>query len=97
MPDIDVFDIIKINIHTIGAGQTRGSDNCCVNMHAIQRYDLKQETVKAEKYCTNTDNILKSNNKIKPTVKSRLSETIEYFLSGWSYDSNKKRSAKTTQ
>ena len=30
-------------------------------------------------------------------VKSRLSDKMEYFLSGPSYDSNKKRSAETTQ
>ena len=30
-------------------------------------------------------------------VKSRLSDTTEYFLSGLNYDSNKKRSAETTQ
>ena len=65
-------------------------------MHAIQSDDLKQETVKAGKYCTNTNSILKSNNKIKPMVKSRLSETIEYFLSGLNYDSNKKRNTETT-
>ena len=97
MPDIDVHDIIKINIHTIGAEQTRGSDNCFANMHAIQRDDPKQETVKAEKYCTNTDSISKYSNKSKPMVESRLSETINYFLSGPSYDSDKKRSTEITQ
>ena len=29
-------------------------------------------------------------------VKSRLSETLEYFLSGLNYDSDQKRSAETT-
>ena len=28
MPDIDVLDVIKINIHAIGAEQIRCSDNC---------------------------------------------------------------------
>ena len=96
MPDIDGLNIIKLNIHTVGAEQTRGSDNCCANMHPIQRDDPKQETVKAEKYCTNTDSISKSNNEIKPMFKNRLSEAIEYFLSEPSYDSDKKRSAETT-
>ena len=50
-----------------------------------------------EKCYTNTDSISKSNNKTKPVVKSKLSERIEYFLSGPSYDSDKKRSAETTQ
>ena len=46
MPDIDMLNILKVNIHAIGADQTRGSDNCCTKMHAIQGDDLKQETVK---------------------------------------------------
>ena len=60
-------------------------------MHTIQGDDPKQQTVKAEKCCITIDN------RIKPMVKSRLSETTELFLSGLSYDSNKKRSAETTQ
>ena len=66
-------------------------------MCTIERDGLKQETVKAEKYGTNTDSISKSNNKIKPTIENRLSETIEYFLSGLRYDSNKKRSTESVQ
>ena len=54
MPDIDTLNILKVNIHAIGAEQTRGSDNCCANICTIQRDNPKQETVKAEKYCTNT-------------------------------------------
>ena len=55
---------------------------------------MKQETDGAEKCCTNTHSISKSNNKNKPSVKSRLSDTIEYFLLGLSDDSNKKSSVK---
>ena len=95
MPDIDVLDVIKMNIHTIGAEQTRGSENCCTNMCTIQRGDPKQETVKAEKYCTNTDSISKPNNKRQPMVESRLSETIDYFLSRLSNDSDKKEGRKS--
>ena len=58
-------------------------------MHDIRKDNPKQETVKAEKYSRNTDNISKSNNKIKPMGKSRLSETIEYFLSGLNYGSDR--------
>ena len=36
MPDTDALNIIKINIHTIGAEQTGGSDKCCTNMHTAQ-------------------------------------------------------------
>ena len=97
MPDIDILNIIKINIHTIGTKQTSGGNICCVNMYAVQRDDLKQETVRAEKCYTNTDNISKSNNKTKPLGKSKLSITVEYYLSELSYDSDKKRSAETTQ
>ena len=53
--------------------------------------------VKAEKCCTNLDGISKSNNRIKPMANSRLSDITEYSLSGQSYDSDKKRSAETTQ
>ena len=66
-------------------------------MHAVHRDDPKQETVRVEKCYTNTDNIAKSNNETKPTVESKLFETIEYFLSGLSYDNKKKRRAKITQ
>ena len=86
-----------INIHTIGTEQTRENDNCCANMHTREGDDLMQETVKAKKCCTNIDGISKSNNRIQPMVKSRLSDITEYFLSGPSYDSDKKRSAETTQ
>ena len=72
MPDIDMLNVLKINIHTIGAEQNRGNDNCCTNMHAIQGDDLMQETVKAEKCCTNIDSISKSNNRTKPMVKSKI-------------------------
>ena len=66
-------------------------------MCIIQKDEPKQEPVKAEKYQTNIGSIPKSNNKSKPMVESRLSETIDYFLSGLSYDSNKKKSAEITQ
>ena len=56
-----------------------------------------QEMVKAGKCCTNIGSISKSNKRVKPVVKSRLSDTTEYFLSGLSYDSNKKRNPETTQ
>ena len=58
---------------------------------------MKWETNGAEKSYTNTDTISKSYNKNKPTVKNRLSKTVEYFLLGPSFDSDKKRSAKSTQ
>ena len=89
MPDIDALNIIKINIHRIHTEQTGDSNNCCANRPTVQRKDMKQETDEAEKCYTNTDNISKFNNKIRQ-VYSRLSNTIEYFLSGQSYDSNKK-------
>ena len=66
-------------------------------MNTIQWDEPKQETFRAEKCYTNIDTISKANNKTKPMVKSKLSKTIEYFLSGPSYDSNKKRNAETMQ
>ena len=49
MSNIDMLNIIKINIHSIGSEQTGGSDNCCANMHTVQRDDPKQLTVRAQK------------------------------------------------
>ena len=43
------------------------------------------------------DSISKSNNKTKPMVNSKSDKTIEHFLSGLSYGSDKKRSAETTE
>ena len=95
MPDINMPNILKINIHAIGTEQTRGNDNCCANMQAVQGNDQMQEMIKDEKCCTNKDGISKSNSRVKSMVKSKLSDTTEYFLSGPSYDSKKKRSAET--
>ena len=67
----------------------------CKQAHCPEK--KKQEIDGAEKCYTNTDSISKSNNKKKPTVETRLPNTVEYFLSGLSYDSNKKRSAKIIQ
>ena len=97
MPDTDMLNIIKISINTIGAEQTRGSNKCCTNMHTVHGVKPKQETGRAEKCYTNMDSISKSNNKMKPMVKRKSHKTTEYFLSGLSYKSDKKRSAETTQ
>ena len=94
MPDTDVLNIIKINIHAIGTEQTGDSDKCCTNMHIVQEDGPKQERVRAEKCYTNMDSISKSNNKTKPVVNSEASKAIEYFLSGPSYEHNKKRVLK---
>ena len=49
MPDIDVLNIIKVNIHSICTQQTGDSDNSCANRPATQREDTKQEINRAEK------------------------------------------------
>ena len=97
MPDIDALNIIKVNIHSIGTKQTGDSDNCCRIRTTAQREDTKQETNRVEKYYTNTDSISKSSNKNKPMVDNQLSNTLENFLPGPSYDSDKKKSAEITQ
>ena len=83
--DTDALNIIEINFNAIGAEQTGGSDKCCANMHTFQG-DY-----------TNMNSISKSNNKTGPMFKSNSYKTIEYFLSGLSYESDKKGSAETTQ
>ena len=72
MPDIDTLNIIKKNIHAMGAEQTGGNNNCCANRSTVQRKDMKQETGGVGKCCTNTESISKSNNVNKPMVKSRF-------------------------
>ena len=93
MPGIDVVNVIKVNIHSIGTEQTGGGDNHFANRPAVQREDTKQETDRAEECYTNN----KFNNKNKSTIDNQLSNTVEYFLSGLSHDSDKKRSAEITQ
>ena len=97
MPDIDMLNIIIVNIHSIGTEQTGDSDNCCKKRPTDQREDMKQETNRAEKCYTNTDSISKYNNKYMSMVNNQLSNTVEYFLWGLSYDSDKKKSAQLTQ
>ena len=97
MPDTDVLNIIKLNINAMGVEQVRDTDKCCTDMCTVQGVEPKQETVRAEKCYRNMDSISNSNNKTKPMVKSKSHKTTQYFLSGLSYASDKKRGAKTTQ
>ena len=93
-----VLNIIKVNIPSIGTAQTGDSDNCCINRPAAQREDTKQETKRAEKYYTNTNSISKSNStKISQWSITNYLTTVEYFLPGLNYDSDKKKSAEITQ
>ena len=97
MPDIDVHNIIKVNIHSIGTEQTGDSDDCCANRPTTQREAMKQETDRTVKCYTNTNSILKSKNKYKPMVDNQLPNTVGYFLSGPSCDNDRKKSAEITQ
>ena len=90
MADIDVLNITKVNIHSIGTEQIGDSDNCCTDRSTIPEKKTKQETDRTEKSYINTDSISKSNNKNKPMVDNQLPNTVEYFLSGPSCDSDKK-------
>ena len=71
MPDIDVLNIIKVSIHSIGTKQTGDSDNCCTNRPTTQKEDTKLETNRAEKCYTNTDSISKSNSRNKMMVNNQ--------------------------
>ena len=95
MPDMDMLNIIKVNIHAIGTEQTGDSDNCCTNRPTSQREDTKQETDRAEKCYTKTDRISKLTTKNKPMVDNEITNTVEYFISGPSCDSGKKRVLKS--
>ena len=97
MPDTDTLNIIKINIHSIGAEDTRDSE-WCANIHTTQGSNHKQETYRAEKCCTNKDSISTStNNNTKPTVETKAIKSMEYFLAGPTYDSDKRKSVESTQ
>ena len=80
MLDIDALNIININIHSIGTEQGGGNDNCYTNKATTQREDMKQETNRAETCYTIKVSILKSDNKDKPTVNKKLSNTADYIL-----------------
>ena len=97
MSDTDTLNIMKININIIGAEETGGNDKHCTNMHTVQGDEPKQEVGRAEKCYTNMDSISKLNDKMKPMLKGISYQTTEYFPSGLSYESDKKRSTKTTQ
>ena len=58
----------------------------------------QQETDSAEKCYTNMDSISKlRDNSTKPMVETKSNKTTEYFLSGLTYVSDKKKSAEATQ
>ena len=97
MPDTDVLNIIEIDIDSIGTEDARDS-KWCASMHTVWEPEPKQETERAEKCYTNMDSILKlRGNNTKPMVKTKSNKTTEYFLSGLTYESNKKKSAESTQ
>ena len=97
MPDIDTLNIINIKIHSIGTEHGGGNDNCCKNKATAKGTDPMQETNRAEKYYTNTDSISKSDKTDKPMVTNKVSNTKDYFLTGPSCDSEKKRSTEIIQ
>ena len=91
MPDMDTLNIINIYIHSIGVEDARDIEQYA-NMHTIQGSNLRQETHRDEKCCTNTDNFLKSaNSNTKPITEAKADKSMEYFLAGPSDDSHKAR------
>ena len=58
MPDTDVLNIISINIHAIGAEDTRDSEQH-TNTHTVQGSKPRQETDGEDKCCTNMYRISK--------------------------------------
>ena len=97
MPGIDMLHIINIDIHSIGTKQAGAGNNFYTNKPAAKREDMKQETNRVEKCYKNTDSFLKSKNKDTSMVNNKLSNTVDYFLPGQNYDSDKKKSAKITE
>ena len=68
MPDSDALNIINVNIHLIGTEQDGGGDNCYTNKTTAQREDMKQETNRDGKCCTNIGSISKPGDKEKQMV-----------------------------
>ena len=67
-------------------------------MHTIWESELKQETDRAEKCCTNMDSISKSkDNNTKPMVNTKSNKTTIYSLSGPNYENDKKKSTESAQ
>ena len=94
MPDTDALTIIKINIDLIDTEDARDSKGCA-SMHTVWESKPKHETGGAEKCYTSMDSILKSrDNNTKLMVETKSNKTTEYFLSGLTYESNKKKSAE---
>ena len=92
-----MLKIIKINIDSVVAEDTRDSDKWCADVHTIWVFEPKQETGRVEKCYTNVDSSSKSrDNKTKAMVETKSHKTTKYFLSGLYYESNKKKSAEST-
>ena len=97
MPDTGVVNIIKININSIVAEDARDSKSCA-NMQTALETEPKQKTDIAEKCYTDMDSISKlRENNTKPMIETQSNGTMEYFLLGPPYESNKKKSADVTE
>ena len=97
MPDTDMLNIIKVNIHSIDAEDARDG-GWCARMHTVQQSNPRQETNRAEKFYTKTDTNSKStDNNTKPMVDTKANKSTEYFLSSPNYNSNKRKCAEATQ
>ena len=91
LPDSDALNIIKINIDPMGAEGARESKSCA-NTQTTWESERNQETDSAEKCYTNMDSISKlRENSTKPVVKTKPNKTTEYFLSGLTYESDKRK------
>ena len=89
MPDTNALNIIKINIHSIGAEDVRDS-KWSANIHTAWGSNYRQETGRAKNFCTNKVSISNStNSNTKPMVKAKANKSTEYFLAVPTYDSNK--------
>ena len=96
MPDTDALNIININIDSIDVDVAK--KECHANTKTVQGSNVEQEIDRGGRCCTNTDSISKSaNNSTKSVVKTNPDKSTIYFLAGPNCDSNKRKSAETTQ
>ena len=97
MPDTDALQIMNINIDSIDAEDVENGE-WYINTSTTQESNTKQETGGAAKCCANTDSISKStNNSTKSMVNTNTNIPTNYFLSGPSCDTDKKKSARIIQ
>ena len=104
MPDINILNIIHINCNSIVTHETGKANDFSTNTAICQGSRHKQhytnimlEADRAEKCKAKTGSISKFDNKDKPTVTDKESNTMNNFLPCLNQDNDKRMTAEITQ